>query len=325
MRYLVRASVIFIIVIMAIYPTYGGTEMRQLFQEVGASVLGDRTNNSGAVINLNPTELIPLNKKLVTVSGQEVSLVTPAHLMAKKSFGPIRTASEAIAEQSIEQEDESPPATPSEETVTGYKENIADSKPAEVHIITHPDDILVLVNKTYALPEGYVPPNLTRPEVPFSTAGDHPRKLLRQEAATALEELFKRAEEEGVSLIATSGYRSYNYQKNLFDYYSSLWGEEEANKSSARPGQSEHQTGLAIDVSSPSVQNQLVAAFGDTEEGLWLAKNAPDFGFIIRYPKDKTHITGYIYEPWHLRYVGIEVAHEVTELDITFDEYIAMQ
>jgi D-alanyl-D-alanine carboxypeptidase len=100
-------------------------------------------------------------------------------------------------------------------------------------------------------------------------------------------------------------------------------GEEVANKTTAYPGQSEHQTGLAMDVSSASVNYQLLESFGETTEGIWLAENAPDFGFIIRYPKGKEEITGYSYEPWHLRYLGIETALQVSARGITYEEYLA--
>lgn len=186
---------------------------------------------------------------------------------------------------------------------------------------TTPDSILVLVNKERPLPADYKPADLVEPNVPFSFAEKVEKRLMRAEAARALENLFAASEEEGLSLYAVSGFRSYERQEAIFAYNASLHGEEKANQFSARPGQSEHQTGLAMDVSSPAVQFDLIEEFANTPEGKWLAENAARFGFIIRYPKDKTEITQYQYEPWHLRYVGIEAALEMAEQNLTLEEY----
>lgn len=126
----------------------------------------------------------------------------------------------------------------------------------------------------------------------------------------------------GIELAAVSGFRSYERQAAIFANAVQRKGEVEANRVSARPGQSEHQTGLAMDVSSASVGYALVEAFGETVEGKWLAQNAPKYGFIIRYPKGKEHITGYRYEPWHLRYVGVEHAMKISQRGLTLEEYL---
>ncbi|MCK4257494.1 MAG: M15 family metallopeptidase [Halanaerobiales bacterium] len=180
--------------------------------------------------------------------------------------------------------------------------------------------VLVLVNKEHSLPADYIPENLVKPNIPFSFKEDLPKKLMRKEAAQAIENLFKKAKEDNFNLVGVSAYRSYHRQKQIFDYKARKLGKEVANKTSAYPGQSEHQTGLAIDISSPNMGYRLHQAFGNTPEGIWLAKNAPNFGFIIRYPNGKEEITGYVYEPWHLRYVGIKVAQEITQKNITFEE-----
>jgi D-alanyl-D-alanine carboxypeptidase len=191
----------------------------------------------------------------------------------------------------------------------------------EVPDFTSPDSILVLVNKEHPLPADYEPNDLVEPQVPFSFDEKVQKRLMRKEAARALEELFEASEKEGLSLYAVSGYRSYERQEAIFAYNASLHGEEKANQFSARPGESEHQTGLAMDVSSPAVQFDLIEAFADTPEGRWLEENAARFGFIIRYPKDKTHITQYQYEPWHLRYVGKEAAQEMAAKHLTLEEH----
>ncbi|MFC4077111.1 M15 family metallopeptidase [Salinithrix halophila] len=180
----------------------------------------------------------------------------------------------------------------------------------------------VLVNKQNPLPEGFIPQGLTVPSVRFSFEGDHPKKKLRREAAEALERLFAAADAKGLELFALSGYRSYETQEKIFLAHVNRVGEAEANRESARPGKSEHQTGLAMDVTSRSVGCHLLQDFGETPEGRWVARHAPDFGFIIRYPQGKEAITGYIYEPWHLRYLGEEWARAVTDSGLTFEEYL---
>jgi len=181
---------------------------------------------------------------------------------------------------------------------------------------------ILLVNKRHPLESTYKPDDLVVPDVPFSFEGDNPKKQLRKVAAEALERLFAQAQEDGVELRAVSGYRSYATQKSIFEYNAKLKGEAEANRTSAYPGQSEHQTGLAMDVSAASVNYALEEAFGETAEGVWLAENAARHGFIIRYPQEKEEITGYKYEPWHLRYVGVEVAEFVTEQGLTLEEFL---
>ncbi|MGF7184936.1 LAS superfamily LD-carboxypeptidase LdcB [Desulfitispora alkaliphila] len=196
------------------------------------------------------------------------------------------------------------------------------SEPSTVQEIKNPDDLLVLVNKKHSLPADYVPPDLVDPAVPSIKSEGDPSRLLRSQAAEALEEMFAQAKEDGIELYAVSGYRSYQHQEAVFTRVAAARGEEKANLTVAYPGQSEHQTGLAMDVSSPQMNFGLSQSFGHTEEGRWIAKNAPDFGFIIRYQKDNTHITGYSYEPWHLRYVGKEAALAIAEADITLEEYL---
>ncbi|WP_243643749.1 M15 family metallopeptidase [Tepidibacillus fermentans] len=183
-------------------------------------------------------------------------------------------------------------------------------------------EYLILVNKRHHLPEDYVPQDLTEPNVPFSFKGNDPKKMMRKEAAGALESLFQAAKKENLNLFAVSGYRSYQRQKAIFAYNASIKGAERANQTSAYPGESEHQTGLAMDVSSSRVNFQLNERFGDTPEGRWLAEHAYEFGFIIRYPKGKEEITGYQYEPWHIRYVGKKPAKEMKEKQMTLEEYL---
>jgi len=219
------------------------------------------------------------------------------------------------------------PAQPAETPAFSY---LADSLPSMtvktnedgLAVVTNPSSLYVLVNKRRNLPADYVPDDLVVPDVPFSFSGDSPKKQLRKSAAVALESLFEAAEKDGIELKAVSGYRSYATQKSIFQGNADRKGEEVANRTSARAGQSEHQTGLAMDVSSASVGYGLEESFGETKEGKWLAKHAVEHGFIIRFLKGKETITGYSYEPWHVRYVGKEVAKDITKKKMTFEEYM---
>lgn len=183
-------------------------------------------------------------------------------------------------------------------------------------------EFLKLVNKQNRLPADYVPHDLVVPNVPFPFVEYHPKKLMRRDAAAALEDLFRKAKQDQIDLYATSGYRSYQRQEEIFNSNVRKHGLEAANQFSARPGESEHQLGLAMDVTSPTVNFSLTQYFGQTREGRWLEENASQFGFIIRYPKGKEYITGYQYEPWHLRYIGNPSAREVAIRDTTLEEFL---
>ncbi len=184
------------------------------------------------------------------------------------------------------------------------------------------DGILVLVNKKRYLDPDYKPNDLVIPNIKFSFREKHEKKYMKREAAKALEELFGQAYEKGIHIFALSGYRSYDTQKWIFENKANKTGEKKANELIARPGESEHQTGLAMDLTSQSVQFDLKEEFGDTKEGRWVGNNAHKFGFIIRYPKNKMSITGHGYEPWHIRYVGKKAAKEIYNKDITLEEYL---
>lgn len=179
------------------------------------------------------------------------------------------------------------------------------------------DSITVIINKKHPLPDSYEPSDLVIPSVKSTKDG----LLLRQEAATALETMFADAEKEGISLRLGSGYRSYQTQERLFNDYVSRDGEAAANRYSARPGQSEHQTGLAVDIGDSSLNNWLKNSFKNTEEGIWLRDNSYKYGFVLRYLEGKEDITGYIYEPWHFRYVGIEEAEKIKFANCTLEEF----
>lgn len=181
-----------------------------------------------------------------------------------------------------------------------------------------PASIWVVVNKTRPLkPVTYAPTDLTNPNTPLRLNASADEMHLRQAAAEALQRLVVSAKSQGVNLMLASGYRSYTTQVQVYNSYVKNDGRAKADKESARPGYSEHQTGLAVDVSPSSGKCLLDQCFGDTLEGKWLTAHAYQFGFIIRYPADKTAVTGYEYEPWHIRYIGTELSNEMHNQGIT--------
>lgn len=188
-------------------------------------------------------------------------------------------------------------------------------------VITNPESMTVIVNKKRSLPDGYIPPDLVVPKVAFSYDGVLEKSHMRKEAAGALEKLFAASKKAGLDLRAVSGYRSYKRQVTIYNNNVATKGQAYTDRVSAKPGTSEHQTGLAIDVSGPGIGYGLEQSFGATAEGKWLAKNAADYGFVIRYKKGADAITGYTWEPWHIRYIGKELAQDVTAKNLTLEEY----
>ncbi len=183
------------------------------------------------------------------------------------------------------------------------------------------NSVAVLVNKEFALPEDHKPSDLVYPDVRFTFKEKIEKRMMREEAASALEELFAGAEQDGIYLAGVSAYRSHTTQTSLFNRYVKKDGLEKAKTYSAVPGHSEHETGLSIDVSGSDGKCAAEDCFGDTAEAKWLADHASEYGFIIRYPEGKDEITGFKYEPWHLRYVGKAIAADIAERDITLEEY----
>lgn len=174
--------------------------------------------------------------------------------------------------------------------------------------------LTVVVNKKHKLPSEYVPA-LT------AVAGGN----MRPEAASALQQLLGDADAAGVPMIIVSSYRSYANQVSTYNYWVRVDGKVQADRSSARPGHSEHQTGLAVDLGNPDGSCELLICFGTTPAGQWLAVNAANYGFIIRYPDGKESATGYQYEPWHLRYLGADTAKAIVGSGQTMDEYYGIE
>ncbi len=194
------------------------------------------------------------------------------------------------------------------------------------------DNYLILVNKTHPLSKDYWPDDMVTVSKTVAGVGNADTHKLRKVAADALEEMFAAAAKDGVDIALRTGFRSYSYQDSLFKSYVANHGEAEANTFSARPGESEHQSGLCCDLGGKSEGYALSYSFGGTAEGKWVAEHAHEYGFIIRYIDGKTvngqmqpgEITGYVFEPWHIRYVGADVAAEIVEKGITFEEYLGV-
>lgn len=229
------------------------------------------------------------------------------------------TPADSIAPSPSDMPQEPADREPTDQNNNGNNSENA-GKGGEVQVVAQPASITALVNKQYRLPEGYDPEDLVYPDVKFIFNEKIEKRMMRKEAAEALEKMFAGAKEDGIYLAGVSGYRSHATQKSLFQRYVDKDGEEKAKTYSAVPGHSEHETGLAIDVSGSDGKCAAQDCFGGTKEAEWLAEHAAEYGFIIRYPKGKEAITGYQYEPWHLRYVG-DIAKEIAEQGLTLEEY----
>lgn len=218
------------------------------------------------------------------------------------------------------QQQENPSTETKQEAETA--ENPSGNNSSDPALSEAGNDIWV-VNKTRPLdPKSYQPNDLVFPSVALRVPGNESMKL-RAEPAAAVEQLFNVAKGAGHSPLFSSGYRSYNYQVNLYNGYVKSMGQTEADKQSARPGYSEHQTGLAFDICTAG-NCKLEQAFGTTPFGQWIKDNAHKYGFIIRYPDGKQNITGYMYEPWHLRYVGTDVSAKIYSSGQTMEEYFGL-
>ena len=220
----------------------------------------------------------------------------------------IQLENDTLAEQSATQESvtETPAEDPveSESVQTESEESVPEEEPAPEHVIevidgcTYADGVLI-VNKSYTVPAEY-------------------GNGITAETQAAFDAMQAAAAQEGLTLFICSGFRSYGYQNTLYSNYVARDGQAAADTYSARPGHSEHQTGLALDINSTD------GSMATSAEGLWLAEHCAEYGFVIRYPKGKEDITGYMYEPWHIRYLGKDLAVTLTDAQLTLEEYFGL-
>ena len=223
---------------------------------------------------------------------------------------------EAVQEEAKEQEAEPETTEPAETAEQEQQQTEQEEQPItnngyiEGQVLptapTYVDGVLI-ANKKYPLPSTFNP-------------GENP------EARAAYEKMATDAKTAGFELVAFSWFRSFEYQDTLYNNYVNRDGQEKADRYSARPGYSEHQTGLAFDVGEKGKEDLwLTEEFGETEAGKWLVENAQNYGFILRYPYGKEEITGYMYESWHFRYVGTELATKIKQANVTLEEYLGVQ
>ena len=241
-----------------------------------------------------------------SAAGTEQNTDAPAFLAVLEGS----TAQLPAADGSWNSSDTSVAEVDSSGTVTGVQQGrcqITDGKTNYQIAVRHLEqrqegtyaDGILIVNKSYPLSADYDPG-------------------LQPITKDAFQKLSDAAAQEGLDLYIGSDYRDYAYQVKIYNNYCDLYGWEQADIFSARPGYSEHQTGLTIDC------NTIDDAFGDTPEAAWLAQHCADYGFIIRFPQGKEDVTGYQYEPWHIRYVGVDIAKEIQKYDLTLEEYLGV-
>ena len=197
--------------------------------------------------------------------------------------------------------------------------------PGPQHSLSDPTSPWVIVNKHRPLsPATFVPPDLVRPAVRLATSGE--AALLNSTTAAAAEKMFAAAAADGVIITLASGYRSFATQTATYGSYVNSRGRAEADTASARPGYSEHQTGWAFDIGDGSGADAFTPQFKDRPAAIWAKANAHRFGFVVRYPWMLHEITGYYYEPWHLRFIGTEAATDMSARGIgTLEEYFGLE
>lgn len=174
-----------------------------------------------------------------------------------------------------------------------------------------------MVNKNISVSSEFIPENLVKVDIPFSPSATEEEKYMTEESASSLVDMIKAAKTDGIELYGLSGYRSFQTQKEIFNTRVKDYGREYANQYVAKPGKSEHQLGLAMDIATSTGY-----LYEGTAEAIWLENNAHNYGFIIRYMSGKEHITGYKYEPWHVRYVGNTLSEHCYKENVTLEEIL---
>ncbi|MEO5313346.1 M15 family metallopeptidase [Pseudarthrobacter sp. CC12] len=233
---------------------------------------------------------------------------SPSPAAATASAGPTADAA------TVGQPPEAPSPTPSPSAALARQFSLDD-----------PASPWVIANKHRPLkPADYVPADLVRPTVAISAAGE--AALLNSTTAAAAEAMFAAAAQDGVAMVLASGYRSYSTQLTTYNGYVASRGQADADTASARPGHSEHQTGWAFDIGDGGGACSFQPCFAEQPAATWAKANGHRFGFVVRYPWMLHPITGYYYEPWHLRYVGVEAATDMLNRGIgTLEEYFGLE
>lgn len=208
--------------------------------------------------------------------------------------------------------------------ISSFSASISSKEAADISsgviITSKGDNLLVLINKNIRLPETYEPADLEVLDGILSTTAEG--LMLRKDTLSALKKMAGDAKKAGINLIVLSAYRSFWNQANTFNLWVARAGLEEAETFSARPGHSQHQLGTTVDFTSESVNSGLSEGFATSPEGTWLFANAVKYGFVLSYPDGKEDITGYMYEPWHWRYIGVENAAAMAESGLILEEYL---
>jgi LAS superfamily LD-carboxypeptidase LdcB len=247
-----------------------------------------------------------------TAAAKIVSSSSPTAAPSASATPTATPAETASAEPTAEATAAAVEETAASAEVSGCESEVIDAA------YTNTDSLLLLANKKHKLPEGYAPADLVSVQIPCYNGS----ASMRSEAAEALLKMYNAALNDGVSLAVSSCFRDENYQSALYYKYVNMYGAATADTISSRPGYSDHQTGLAGDFVEGSAAD-FNEEFEDTASGKWLAANAHLYGFIMRYPKGKASITGYEYEPWHFRYIGVANATSLYSAGPTesFEEY----
>ncbi len=219
---------------------------------------------------------------------------------------------------------EAPAPQIEQERTSGVDQSIEKEEPEQARLdIKTPSSQFVLVNKQNPLSSiDYRPSDLVVPNVKTVSSDSKDEQSIRDLIRPDFESMMKASAGAGHSLMMNSGFRSSQKQAFYYNNYVKNSGETAANKFSAKPGYSEHQTGLSMDISYQNRKCYLEECFGDSAAGTWLAEHAHEYGFILRYPKGKEAITGYQYEPWHFRFVGKKTANEIYQNGMSYEEYL---
>lgn len=237
---------------------------------------------------------------------------------------PPATSSSASVPESTTAAAQTPTTAPSVTPSSAARPPSA-AAPGPQHSLADPTSPWVVVNKHRPLsPATFVPPDLARPAVRLATSGE--AALVNGTTAAAAERMFAAAAADGVIITLASGYRSFATQRATYGSYVNSRGQAEADTASARPGYSEHQTGWAFDIGDGSGADAFTPQFKDRPAAIWAKANAHRFGFVVRYPWMLHEITGYFYEPWHLRFIGVQAATDMAARGIaTLEQYFGLE